>query len=161
MQIRINGGSERQRILVREMTKWACHKFFNKNTYRQLKLSVKIKPPFDDYFVGETWNDKGISSPKIFTIIISKDLNNFFFKTTFLHELVHIKQYAKNELYDYNVIGDERKHVRFKDKIYEDKMDENETELEYLYQPWEVEARGMEEALMIEFNQYMKGRKKK
>jgi len=61
---------------------------------------------------------------------------------TLAHEMVHVKQFAKNELYDYSIKAD---HTRWRDDVFDVKA------VKYKDQPWEVEAYGMEVGLVREF----------
>ena len=61
---------------------------------------------------------------------------------TLAHEMVHVKQFALNELYDYSIKPD---HTRWRDDIFDVKA------IKYKDQPWEVEAYGMEVGLVREF----------
>lgn len=157
MLITIKGGSSRQKKLVREMARWAGHKFFNKSVYDQITLHVKLFPLYEkDFYVGETFNIYKLARPKVFEVSVNNMLPTLEFKDTFMHELVHVKQYVKGHLVDF----DEKQMCRFKGKLYRDTTD-NENKIEYLYQPWEIEARGLVDALIAEFNHYkrMRGRK--
>ena len=60
------------------------------------------------------------------------------------HELVHIKQYLNNEIFDYKS-GD----IRFKGSYFDSSYAENE-EL-YYDSPWEIEAYGREQGLYAMF----------
>jgi hypothetical protein len=66
------------------------------------------------------------------------------------HELVHIKQYLNNEIFDY-VSGD----VRYKGTYFDASYQENE-EL-YYESPWEIEAYGRELGLYRMFCNNIKG----
>ena len=65
------------------------------------------------------------------------------------HELIHIKQYLNNEMFDY-VSGD----VRFKGTVFDSRHVE-ETEA-YYNSPWEIEAYGREWGLMKMFTNKLK-----
>ena len=55
------------------------------------------------------------------------------------HEFVHIKQWAKNEMYEYS----EPNKVRFMKKVYD--MED----MDYYDYPWEIEAFGRQLGLFI------------
>lgn len=63
------------------------------------------------------------------------------------HELIHIKQYLNNELFDYKN-GD----VRYKGKVFKDWQKGEE----YYFSPWEIEAYGHETGLYKCFKQKLK-----
>lgn len=59
-----------------------------------------------------------------------------------IHELIHVKQYATNQMYDY-VNG----NVRYDGKVYEDAIDYEA----YWDNPWEIEAYGRTEGTLAMF----------
>jgi hypothetical protein len=65
------------------------------------------------------------------------------------HELVHVKQYLNNEIFDYS-----NGNVRFKGTVYDKShyLDEEK----YFFSPWEVDAYGMEWGLFVMFKNAMK-----
>lgn len=65
------------------------------------------------------------------------------------HELVHVKQYLNNEIFDYTS-GD----VRYKGTLYDSAWAENEEA--YFDAPWEIEAYGRELGLYRMFCQHAK-----
>lgn len=54
--------------------------------------------------------------------------------STLIHELIHVKQYVNNQLFDYA----DGKTVRYEGKIYKDSNDF----ISYWDNPWEIEAYG-------------------
>ena len=69
------------------------------------------------------------------------------------HELVHVKQYLNNELFDYKS-GD----VRYKGLFFDAShyMDEEK----YFFSPWEIAAYGMEYGLFVLFSRQLKNEQK-
>ena len=76
------------------------------------------------------WEGDG-SSPRLFTIRIDPSMTRFQQFTTLSHELVHMKQFAKGELYDYTYRPEITRWKRR--KINVEKTD-------YKDLPWEKEA---------------------
>ena len=77
-----------------------------------------------------------------FSVVIDNSLSGYTWIRTLMHELVHVKQYAKKEMVNY-----ERDHssVRWRQsKINVDKES-------YWDLPWEIEAHGREEGLTQQF----------
>jgi hypothetical protein len=69
------------------------------------------------------------------------------------HELVHVKQYLNNELFDYVAGG-----VRYKGTYFDaSKLTSDE---EYYDSPWEIEAYGREHGLVEMFNNKMEESKR-
>lgn len=88
-------------------------------------------------------NDPFNKLPREFEIRIDNCLDNTIFLRTILHEMVHVKQYAKGEMRD--LVRVSSRTVKFRDeKILTDKM-------QYWDYPWEIEAHGREHGLMIQF----------
>ena len=98
-------------------------------------------------FIGFcSWEDINVS-PKEFTITLSKKLGKRHTLLALAHEMVHVKQYAKNELKDYL---SESNKVRWRGE----KFDANE--VDYWDQPWEIEAYGRELGLYARFKKNLK-----
>ena len=77
-----------------------------------------------------------------FQIVIDNSLNPHTWIRTLMHELVHVKQYAKNEMVHY-----ERDHSVMKWKQSKISVDTQD----YWDLPWEIEAHGREEGLTQQF----------
>lgn len=81
--------------------------------------------------------------PRDFVIRIDTSLDPLEFLTCVMHEMVHVKQWARNEmrLYERGPFGMVRWH---KEKI-------DEKNLDYYDLPWEIEAHGREQGLCVQF----------
>ncbi len=118
----------------------------------RLLSSLFLKIKFADYVEGANAKcSYGNESPlpKNFTIDV---LNNLPKKTTLLsiaHELVHVKQYARGELFQYACRKDQ---WRWKDEIHDIDIDDDE----YWFAPWEIEAYGYEVGLVLMFTRKMR-----
>ena len=64
--------------------------------------------------------------------------------------MVHVKQYAKNELHEYTM----KKGHRYKGEFFSDKLD-------YWDEPWEIEAHGRETGLFVRWAEKNKLGKRK
>lgn len=136
-KLKIKGGSALQKELAKEAVSVAEEVFFRK--YRALELIVTIRKfnKDDDGAVGWCYPEFYTKSPRHFCIEISKDLKIEQFIKTMFHELTHMRQYAKNELYDCYKRGAFR-------TIWKN---EDFTNTEYTERPWEIEALHFEETL--------------
>ena len=85
--------------------------------------------------IGETFGycEEGDTN-RDFTLIINKNLSIDDLVTTIAHEMVHVKQYARNELTHIN-----GKHM-WKSRLYNE---------DYYNSPWEKEAYALEEGLAL------------
>jgi len=87
--------------------------------------------------------------PKDFEIYIANDITKKNTLLSLAHEMVHVKQYARGELYEYA----RKPHLsRWKDKIWEDFERQGD---EYWFLPWEIEAHGYEKGLATVFSRHM------
>ncbi len=105
-------------------------------------------------FVTNTW---GICSPmdfdyknhREFEILLNRKISKKKQLITLCHELVHLKQYARNELRD-----TDRKGILWLGKQYS--ISEKFNLKEYLSRPWEAEANQKETVLYEEYKNHLK-----
>ena len=98
------------------------------------------------------WFNSSNRSPKIFSIELRSNLSFDSTIKYLSHEFVHLRQYATNELYYYQG----KKIARWKGEIFPIHHDNFKTAtVDYLLSPWEIEARGYEEALFLMFFVYV------
>ena len=93
-----------------------------------------------EFVYGDCGWEGGGSSPRLFTILIDPSMTRFQQFTTLIHELVHMKQLAKGELYDYTYRPEITRWKRR--KINVEKTD-------YKDLPWEKEAYKLQRNLII------------
>ena len=86
------------------------------------------------------WEDDNIR-PKEFTISLDSNCTIRNILITLAHEMVHVKQWAKGEMYEYA----ERDMVRF------NKTKFNMSNIDYWDYPWEIEAFGRQLGLFVRF----------
>lgn len=104
---------------------------------RKLDLTVSLKKHFwqSRGLFGECWNTSYYNYPAYsFNIVIDADLEEEDLFSTLAHEMVHVKQFAKGELY-FGI-----KQNKWLGKIYP-------CNTPYNQQPWEKEATEIEEKL--------------
>jgi hypothetical protein len=77
-------------------------------------------------------------NPRTFEIVINANLPRFKQLQVLAHEMVHVKQYARNELQSQSVSS-----VKFAGKLFR----VTESFEDYLEYPWEIEAFGREKGL--------------
>lgn len=80
--------------------------------------------------------------PRYFTIEVDDSLPDGMFLRTIMHEMVHVKQYAKGEFKEYSRPSNMR---RWHSEYFED------SKYDYWEQPWEIEAHGREVGLCVMF----------
>lgn len=144
MLIKVYGsGTKRLKALAREAINHAAVNFFDKRILENLEISLK----FDNELLATTgdvaqmeWMDSHVRS-RVFNIYIDGGLSNFLKILSIMHEMVHVKQYAKGELFQSLKDSNLQKWNR-KEWINEEKMS-------YWELPWEIEAHGREKGMLI------------
>ena len=97
-----------------------------------VKAKVKIKSMKGPHLA------EVIREGKYYVLRIKKGLKGTERRAAIFHECVHIKQYEKNGLFVSNEI-----------QVFNCKVFHMKTKEDYWWAPWEVEARGYEEALLF------------
>lgn len=123
-----------------------------KRLTNNLDVTVKFAKLSDDVAGYTEWVDNNIR-PREFVIAISNKLSRRKQFKTMAHELVHVKQFAKGELVER--LKPTQSLVWKKDKplTISRNEEEKQTMASYLLLPWEIEANGMEEALVTKYTE--------
>lgn len=100
------------------------------------------KIPKKDNLLGYCEYDSNV--PHEYKITVDKILKEEDMLITLAHEMVHVKQYAKGELYDY-VRGN---RCRWQGKAYDLEQ------VDFRDFPWEIDAKGREEGLYERFREH-------
>ena len=125
----VNGGTKKQRALIEDIAWWFCDKYFSKFKYYNIEFDLtKIEGNVQGWCMDI---DKNASH-----IEIDKRLKGDDFITTIFHEMVHVKQYVRKELFS-------------ECNFYADRD-------EYLKLPWEIEAYKLQEVLLTKWNRHKK-----
>lgn len=91
--------------------------------------------------------------PKKFKIHLDLETHKTRILRTLAHELVHVKQFTKNELGYSCIIKNDVIYSRWKRTLV------NEQEFHYDDLPWEIEANGREESLVRRYRDFVKTNK--
>ena len=154
---------------LKKYSRFVLNKFVRKSVQSNSRVNIKIMSPddldnnidIDDLKRYRAWctYDSVYDGKKYFSVILNaKQINKNAKKPQVRlkkllidlgHELVHIKQYLNNEIFDYKS-GD----IRYKGSYFDSSYAENE-EL-YYDSPWEVEAYGREWGLYVMFCKKLK-----
>jgi len=130
------------RNLIKHQANWLIRELIGVRMH--LKIDIIFLDSDEYYGVCERKFEDDFIRPRSFTISIANNSNLRRILRTLAHEIVHVKQYARNELYDY------QKHLtlsRWHNSIVDvDKVI-------YRKHPWELEAFSMETSLV---NKYIK-----
>ena len=137
LDIVIKGGSKSQRKYAKSMIEFVADKFLKRMSYIKVNLHIKdLKGDAYGYaFPSDTADE---SRPREFDIEVHSKMKLRKFLTTVAHEMVHVKQFAKGELYESTVKG---KHRWMGEWLNKDP--------DYWDQPWEIEAAGRETGLFV------------
>ena len=135
MGVRITGGSKHQREIVYKVIEW---------TIKRLKL-VRMSSLYIYVVLKKLRGVDGYCSMeddtrRMYSIEIHKNLKLRQLIMTLIHEMVHVKQFARNEMDDFRVNG----RYRWKSGS----VPKNVT---YYDMPWEKEALRLQEKLTDEF----------
>ena len=143
MLLHIKGSNQYNRKLVSRATWWYVEKLMGKRLMGGLEIDINLRKNLitkEDCEGTATWEDES-SRPKEFTIELDVTYSIRDALITLAHEMVHVKQWAKGEMYEYVKPGLVRFH---KTKFDIDNID-------YWDYPWEVEAFGKQLGLFIRF----------
>ena len=108
----------------------------------EIKLTKNLKKKEHPYGSCHITDDN-LNRPREFMIELDASMRHSLDQLLIwlAHEMVHLKQFVRNELCDY-----ETKKVRWKSRVYSE-------DLEYADHPWEKEAYRLEEPLYKEFKE--------
>ena len=148
MLLHIKGSNKAFRKLVEHATWFYAEKLMGKRLISGLEITINLKKNLlgeEENEGNAIWEDDGYR-PKEFTIELDSGVKIRNLLITLAHEMVHVKQWARNEMYEYsNTVG----MVRFKgEKIHLKKT-------EYWDYPWEIEAYGKQLGLFVRFCEHM------
>lgn len=145
MQITITGmvGKRKEKALLKEAAEFFAAQLMDPRMVRNLVIDLEVRANMD--VQGECVDEDGIKNPRFFTIGLRKQDINEMIKTLG-HEMVHVKQHAKNELQSGIMTltrGGFRMSSKWKGEIWKPKAKEHP----YYDCPWEIEAYGREVGL--------------
>ena len=143
MILHVKGSNKATRKLVELATWFYAEKLMGKRLMSGLEITIDLKKELlteEGHEGTAIWEDDGYR-PKEFTIGLDTTVNHRNLLINLAHEMVHVKQWAKDEMYEYM----EPHMVRFKgEKIHLNEVD-------YWDYPWEIEAYGRQLGLFIRF----------
>jgi hypothetical protein len=149
MQIIIEGYRSRNQRLFDAVSEGAVFygekllgKRMAKNILLEIKLTNNLKKKEGAYGLCHITDDD-LNRPREFMIELDTSMKHSFENILIwlAHEMVHIKQFVRGELFDYELGG----KVQWKSKTYNC--------MKYIDQPWEKEAYRKEEQLFQEFEE--------
>jgi len=140
MYISVRGGSRSQKAYVKSMVEFCVSKMMPR--MRNLEFNIHLKNFGRDdswgYCIPSDYADD--YRPRQFDIEINRQAKLRRMLETVAHEMVHAKQFAKNELYESSRTNKHKWQGRWLNK-----------EPGYWDSPWEIEAHGRECGLFIQW----------
>ena len=148
MILHVKGSNKATRKLVESAAWFYAEKLLGKRLMGSLEITINLKKNLltkDGNEGSAIWEDDSYR-PKEFIIELDTTVKIRNLLITLAHEMVHVKQWAKDEMYEYtNMTG----LVRFKgEKVHMVITD-------YWDYPWEIEAYGKQLGLFVRFCEYM------
>ena len=147
MLLHIKGSNKKVRKVVEQAAWYYAEKLMGKRLLGSLEITINLKKNLLTKEGNEgsaIWEDDGYRSRE-FSIELDTTVKIRNLLITLAHEMVHVKQWAKNEMYEYM----EPHMVRFKgEKIHLKETD-------YWDYPWEIEAYGKQLGLFVRFCEEM------
>ena len=149
MQITITGmsGKRKEKAMLNEAAQFFARQLMDPRMVRNLVIDLEVRKNLD--VQGECVDEDGVRSPRFFTIALRhQDINEMI--KTLSHEMVHVKQYAKNELQSGVMVparGGFKMHSKWMGELWKPKSKEDA----YFDAPWEIEAYGREVGLFAKW----------
>jgi hypothetical protein len=144
MLVKAKGSNKGVRTLVEVAAEWYAEKLMGKRLTNGLGINIKLDRNLlkKDNMEGSAIYEDDTRRPKNFTIELDSTCSIRNILITLAHEMVHIKQWAKDEMYEYY---NTPKTVRFKGEKF------NMDDVDYWDYPWEIEAYGRQLGLFVRF----------
>lgn len=136
MRIYVKGKPKKVDLaLIRAAARWFGHRLLGP----KLAAKITIHLIFDEKAIKErgirgecVWRDRP-KNPRKFTMLLDPNCGTRYMLMTLAHEMTHVKQYARNELYEPVIDGP---MYWYGELIGQ--------EVHYYEKPWEIEAHGRE-----------------
>ena len=142
MMIFVNGQSKNKHALISEVIECVAKQLMSKRLLETLEINVECVYNLIEksgHAGTAIWEDDDYR-PKVFSMEVDTAQSHNELVTTIAHEMVHIKQYATNQLRQLNRVP----YYRYGDKRYD-------LNTEYDKRPWEIEAYELEKDLAKDF----------
>jgi hypothetical protein len=143
MEIRVINPTPTQRKYIQSQVEFCVQKLMPK--MKGLEITIRMKDLKKEkvygYCLADPDGDAEVADrPRTFEIQVDKGLKLRKALETICHEMVHVKQYARGELYESSVKGMHRWHGEWM-----------KNDPDYWDCPWEWEAMGRETGLFVQW----------
>ncbi len=145
MYINIRGGSRTQKKHVKSMVEFCVVKMMPRMQNLEFNVNIRSFGKDDSYGYCIPNDNADERRPREFDIDLNKTVRLRRLLETVAHEMVHAKQFAREELYESTVKGKHRWCGKWLNK-----------HPDYWDQPWEIEAHGRECGLFVQWAQHHK-----
>jgi hypothetical protein len=147
MKVYCRGSNRKSQKLAKNIALYCARKLMSARLARTLTVTIKFEKDLKGIEGDCEWLDEDFR-PKDFIIRISDNIPLAKQLKCICHEMVHVKQYARDEMKQmFRPYGT----TRYMGQYYSDDMD-------YWEQPWEIEAYGREPGLYtnwVDSNNYV------
>ena len=145
-RLSIRGAGQDKRKEIREAVTWMVPALVGKRMASNLDITVRFVQNLGRYVGDCEWLDDNIS-PRQFLIRISTQQSARQQLITLAHELTHMKQFVKNELFDYSTDSD---RSRWRHQVIDT------SKMAYRDLPWEKDAYATQKPLTDAYVKWLK-----
>lgn len=138
MIINIKGGTKSQQKYVKSITEFCVKHLMPRMKNLELNIRLRDFGKDDSFGYCLATNEADPARPREFDIDINRKVRLRLMLETVAHELVHVKQFARGELYQSSMTAKHRWQGKWLNK-----------NLSYWDLPWEIEAHGRETGLFV------------
>lgn len=144
MRLSVEGFTEKQTRELVHATQFFANLLMHRNMIRNLTIDIERERSLD--VQGQVINEDDTKRSRWFTISLRGARGDDHLVKTLAHEMVHVKQYAKNELSKELVVS-KGNRVKMCSVWRGEQWTPRRNEDEYWDSPWEIEAFGKEVGL--------------
>lgn len=157
MFLNLTGFNKRERHEVTEAAEFFAAQLMDPRMVRNLTLDIERNKKLD--VQGECVSEEECRNPRWFTITLRGRADDEDMIKTLAHEMVHVKQYAKNELGKELTMARGGKGIRIATRWKGEFWNPKKKEDPYWDCPWEIEAYGREVGLYQRWVDRKEGKK--
>jgi hypothetical protein len=142
VEINIKGGTKTQKKHTKSMVEFCIKMLMPRMKSLEINVHIKEFEKDDAYGYALATDSADEQRPREFDIDINKDTRLRRLLETVAHEMVHVKQFARGELYQSSITAKHRWQGEWQ-----------KGQAEYWDLPWEIEAHGRECGLFVRWAQ--------
>lgn len=129
--------------LLEEAAKFYANILLEKDVIKHIELDIEIV--YDKEYSGHCVTEEDKIKPNVFTIYLNPEYEEFSIFDTLAHEMVHLKQFTTDELY--NILAMDNDDINLGHVWKGERYVPQEGEILCLEAPWEQEAYGRQVGL--------------